>query len=368
MVVGGRVVLERSLAAFVAHPQIDEVIVALPSELAATPPAFLRATSKPVRIVTGGERRQDSVANAFGAASETSDVIVVHDAARPFASAALISRTIAAAAESGAALAGVAARDTVKRLDPEDALSGPRFVAETLPREAIVLAQTPQAFRREVLVKALAHADDNATDEAALVERAGYRVRLVEGEPTNIKITTPEDLPVAEAIARRQAAGGPSVRVGTGYDLHRLVEGRPLVLGGITIPFERGLAGHSDGDAVCHAVTDALLGAASAGDIGGHFPESDERFRGASSLGLLARAAAIVADAGFATANVDVVVIAERPKIAPFLVAMRASIAQALAIPIDRVSVKGKTNEQVGELGRGEAIAVHAVALLANRD
>jgi 2-C-methyl-D-erythritol 2,4-cyclodiphosphate synthase len=172
---------------------------------------------------------------------------------------------------------------------------------------------------------------------------------------------------VAEAIARREPGSGPSVRVGTGYDLHRLVEGRPLILGGITIPFERGLAGHSDGDVVCHAVTDALLGAASAGDIGGHFPDSDERFRGASSLWMLTRAAAIVADAGFATANVDVVVIAERPKIAPFRAAMRASVAQALAIAVECVSIKGKTNEQVGELGRGEAIAVHAVALLTVR-
>jgi 2-C-methyl-D-erythritol 2,4-cyclodiphosphate synthase len=157
------------------------------------------------------------------------------------------------------------------------------------------------------------------------------------------------------------------MRVGTGYDLHRLVEGRPLILGGVTIPFDRGLAGHSDGDAVCHAVTDALLGAAAAGDIGGHFPDTDERFRGASSLGLLAEAAAIVAAAGFAAANIDVVVITERPKLAPFLASMRASVAQALGVSIDRVSIKGKTNERVGELGRGEAIAVHAVALLTDR-
>jgi 2-C-methyl-D-erythritol 4-phosphate cytidylyltransferase/2-C-methyl-D-erythritol 2,4-cyclodiphosphate synthase len=367
-VIGGRVVLERSLAAFVTHPEIDEVIVALPSELAAAPPDFLGVASKPVRIVAGGERRQDSVANAFRAASETSELIVIHDAARPFASARLISRTIAAAAESGAALAAVPARDTVKRIVGAEGPAGTvRYVGETLPREAIALAQTPQAFRRDVLVTALAEGGVDATDEAALAERAGYRVRLVEGEPTNIKITTPEDLPVAEAIARRVDGGGPAVRVGTGYDLHRLVEGRPLILGGITIPFERGLAGHSDGDAVCHAVTDALLGAASAGDIGGHFPDSDARYRGASSIGLLAEAAAIVAAAGFATANVDVVVIAERPKIASFLTPMRSAVAQALGVSIDRVSIKGKTNEQVGELGRGEAIAVHAVALLTER-
>jgi 2-C-methyl-D-erythritol 4-phosphate cytidylyltransferase/2-C-methyl-D-erythritol 2,4-cyclodiphosphate synthase len=365
--IGGRVVLERSVAAFVTHPEVDEVVVALPSDLAAAPPGFLGGTVKPVRIVAGGERRQDSVANAFKAASEKSELIVIHDAARPFASAALISRTIAAALESGAALAALPARDTVKRIVAAAGAVDAPYVGETLPREAVALAQTPQAFRRDVLVSALAQGGAEATDEAALAERAGYRVRLVEGEATNIKITTAEDLTVAEAIARRMDGRTPGMRVGTGYDLHRLVEGRPLILGGVTIPFDRGLAGHSDGDAVCHAVTDALLGAAAAGDIGGHFPDTDERFRGASSLGLLAEAAAIVAAAGFAAANIDVVVITERPKLAPFLASMRASVAQALGVSIDRVSIKGKTNERVGELGRGEAIAVHAVALLTDR-
>ncbi len=364
--VGGRPVLERTVAAFLAHPSVDEVVVALPAELVDAPPAYLHSTMKPLRVVAGGARRQDSVANAFRAAGDRADVIVIHDAARPFASADLITRTIAAAAEDGAALAALPARDTVKQ--------GARgLVGATLPREQIFLAQTPQAFRRDVLRDALAHGDgSDATDEATLAERAGHRVRIVDGETSNIKITTPDDLVLAEAIAeaRHDAIANPSSlpartgRAGIGYDLHRLVEGRPLVLGGVTIPFERGLAGHSDADAVCHAITDAILGAAAAGDIGRHFPDTDGQWKDASSLDLLRRAAAVITERGMVVGNVDVTVIAERPKLTPHIDAMRANIAGTLAIAIDRVSIKGKTNEGVGELGRGEAIAVHAVALL----
>jgi 2-C-methyl-D-erythritol 4-phosphate cytidylyltransferase/2-C-methyl-D-erythritol 2,4-cyclodiphosphate synthase len=311
---------------------------------------------------------------AFQAVGDSTDIVIVHDAARPFASADLVSRTIAAAAESGAALAALPATDTVKRSGaPSDAGAADRLVAETLPREEIYLAQTPQAFRRDVLGRALALAESasEATDEAMLAEKSGARVRLVEGETTNIKITTRSDLAIAEAIARgdRAAARGAAepetrMRVGTGYDLHRLVEGRPLILGGVAIPFDRGLAGHSDADAVCHAVTDAVLGAAGAGDIGRHFPDADPAWRDANSLELLRRAMAIVRDRGYEVANVDVVVIAERPRLAGHVDAMRASVAAALGVAPDNVSVKGKTNEGVGELGAGLAIAVHAVALL----
>jgi 2-C-methyl-D-erythritol 4-phosphate cytidylyltransferase/2-C-methyl-D-erythritol 2,4-cyclodiphosphate synthase len=283
----------------------------------------------------------------------------VHDAARPFASADLIARTIAAAAESGAALAAVAARDTVKQADGS-------IVRATLDRRTIFLAQTPQAFRRDVLRDALALSSDatDATDEASLAEQAGHTVRIVEGEATNIKITTLEDLAMAEAINRGGGAPAAAARVGTGYDLHRLVEGRLLVLGGVTIPFDRGLAGYSDADAVCHAVTDAILGAAGAGDIGRHFPNTDPQWLGASSIDLLRRAAAVVREMGLAVGNVDATVIAERPKLVPHIDAMRANLAEALGVSADRISVKGKTNEGVGELGRGEAIAVHAIALL----
>ena len=366
--VGGRPVLERSVAAFLTHPSIDEVVVALPKELADDPPAYLRGTSKPLRTVAGGARRHDSVARAFRAVPERSDVIVIHDAARPFASADLIARTIAAAAESGAAVAAVQARDTVKQGQVGRGASAPQsgeawVVKATLPRESIFLAQTPQAFRRDVLRDALALGED-ATDEAALAERAGHTVRLVEGEWSNIKITTPDDLPLAETIARGSDGGGAIVRVGTGYDLHRLVEGRPLILGGVTIPCERGLSGHSDADAVCHAVIDAVLGAAAAGDIGRHFPDADPQWRGASSVDLLRRAAVLVREHGYHVVNVDVVVILETPKIGEYVDAMRTAVATAIGIDPSRVSIKGKTNEGVDAVGRGEAIAVHAVALL----
>jgi 2-C-methyl-D-erythritol 4-phosphate cytidylyltransferase / 2-C-methyl-D-erythritol 2,4-cyclodiphosphate synthase len=359
--IGGRAILERSVSLFLDHASIDDVIVALPRELVDNPPPYLVGTAKPLRIVAGGTRRQDSVANAFRTADPGSDVIVVHDAARPFATAALVSRTIAAAAETGAALAAIQARDTVKRADNRETL----LVDETIARESIYLAQTPQAFRREVLRDALARADE-ATDEASLAELAGHPVRIVAGEASNIKITAPEDLLVAEAIARggRPARTG---RAGVGYDLHRLVEGRPLILGGVTIPFERGLLGHSDADAVCHAIAEAILGAAAAGDIGRHFPDTDPAWKGAASIDLLARVAAIVGGQGLEVGNVDATVIAEKPKLAPHVDAMRANVARALGIGVDRVSIKGKTNEGIGDLGRGEAIAVHAIALLRSR-
>jgi 2-C-methyl-D-erythritol 4-phosphate cytidylyltransferase/2-C-methyl-D-erythritol 2,4-cyclodiphosphate synthase len=402
--IAGRPMLLRSIDAFLAHPAVHAVIVALPPETARQPPAYMSSsTTKPLTIVAGGDRRQDSVANAVRAAGAT-DLLVIHDAARPFASADLISRTIDAAGESGAALAALQARDTVKRAAVDDrrvasnpALrdsaggGAPRTVAETLPREAIFLAQTPQAFRRDVLASALAIAGD-ATDEATLVERAGHPVRIVEGEATNIKITTADDLVVAEAIARtlrnaefgmRNADGGPfdhepsalspqpsgsrparTGRAGTGYDLHRLVEGRPLVIGGVVVPSDRGALGHSDADVVCHAVTDAILGAAGLGDIGGHFPDSDARWKDASSLDLLRRAVALVREEQLEVGNVDVTVILERPKIRDYVAAMRTAVAAAAGIDVARVSIKGKTNEGLDALGRGEAIAAHAIALI----
>jgi 2-C-methyl-D-erythritol 4-phosphate cytidylyltransferase/2-C-methyl-D-erythritol 2,4-cyclodiphosphate synthase len=376
LAVGGRPILERSVTAFASHPQVNAIVVALPQAQVDDPPDYLReadAFPKPVRVVAGGARRQDSVANAFRAAGEATDVIVIHDAARPFASAELIARTIAAAAESGAAVAAMQSRDTVKRT--ARAGSGP-FVEETIARETIYLAQTPQAFRREVLRRALelgARDGVEATDEAGLVELAGLPVRLVDGEASNIKITTPEDMAIGEAIAARQlAARTPHLaprtgRAGTGYDLHRLVPGRPLILGGVTIPSDRGALGHSDADVVCHAVTDALLGAAALGDIGRHFPDTDPRWKDANSIELLRHVVGLVAGQGLMVGNVDVTIVLEAPKIRGHVDAMRASVAAALGIDVSRVSIKGKTNEGVDAVGRGEAIAAHAIAMVRAR-
>jgi 2-C-methyl-D-erythritol 4-phosphate cytidylyltransferase/2-C-methyl-D-erythritol 2,4-cyclodiphosphate synthase len=348
-------ILERTVETFLQGYAFDEVIVALPSELVASPPSYL----DDVIVVEGGERRQDSVANGFAAVAPSSQVIVIHDAARPLVSPALIERTVTAAFEHGAAIAALQAKDTVKRGDAS------RIIRGTLPREEIFLAQTPQAFRVGVLRDALALASTaaDATDEAMLAEQAGHHVHLVEGDPRNLKITTPEDLDMAERLLGRRN-GAATIRIGNGYDLHRLVAGRPLILGGVTIPFDRGLDGHSDADAVCHAVTDAILGAASAGDIGRHFPDTDPAWKGANSIELLKRAVAIVNAAGYVVANVDVVVIAQRPKLSPHVDAMRMNVARALGIDAQQVNVKGKTNEGVDSTGTGDAIAVHAVALI----
>jgi 2-C-methyl-D-erythritol 4-phosphate cytidylyltransferase/2-C-methyl-D-erythritol 2,4-cyclodiphosphate synthase len=354
---GGRPILQRSVDAFVLSDRIDDVVVALPRDVAGSVPDYLHDRSKPVEIVEGGARRQDSVANAFALVSGRADVVVIHDAARPLVSADLIRRTVDAAVECGAAISALRATDTVKRGDTN------RFIVDTLPRGEIFLAQTPQAFRVGVLRDALAQASAfaDATDEAALAERAGHRVRLIDGDPRNLKITTSDDLATAERLI-----GSTTLRIGNGYDLHRLATGRRLILGGVVIPFEKGLDGHSDADAVCHAVTDAILGGAGAGDIGRHFPDTDAAWKDADSLALLARAAQIIAATGFSVVNVDVVVIAQRPKLVPYIDAMRANLARAMGIAADRVSVKGKTNEGVGSIGAGESIAVHAVALVSH--
>ena len=367
LVLGERTILQRSFDIIDDHDQIDEIVIALPPDMAWSPPAYLISARKPVRIVDGGTRRQDSVAKAFAQVSKSASIIVIHDAARPFATADLFTRVIEAAVKGGAAIAALQASDTVKEAT---AAPGLRVVSRTIPRESIYLAQTPQAFSRDVLEAAIQKGRDSigpATDEASLAEDAGHSVRLVDGESTNIKITTPHDLDVSKALLGIRDLGlgmSSPLRIGTGYDLHRLEAGRPLIIGGVQIPHETGLAGHSDADVLCHAVTDAILGAAAAGDIGQHFPDTDPKWKGANSLELLKGAVAIVRAAGYAVANIDAVVIAERPKLAPHIPAMRASLAQAIGLDVSAVSVKGKTNEHVDALGRNEAIAVHAVALL----
>jgi 2-C-methyl-D-erythritol 4-phosphate cytidylyltransferase/2-C-methyl-D-erythritol 2,4-cyclodiphosphate synthase len=356
LTLGGRPILQRSVDTFLSCDLVSEVVVALPEALVSTPPSYLTGHRKPLTIVKGGERRRDSVTQAFARVSDRADVVVIHDAARPLVTDALIRRTVAAASEAGAAIAALRAHDTVKQADPEGVITG------TLPRDTIYLAQTPQAFRVSVLRDALKVAGD-ATDEAMLAEQSGHTVRVVDGDSRNLKITTPEDLSMAEHLLGHRSQA-PVLRIGNGYDLHRLVAGRPLILGGVTIPFDKGLEAHSDGDAICHAVTDAVLGAAGAGDIGRHFPDSDPAWKGANSLELLRRAGGIVSGAGYGVVNVDVIVIAQRPKLVPHVDAIRSNLAGALGCETSQISVKGKTNEGVDSMGAGESIAVHAVALL----
>jgi 2-C-methyl-D-erythritol 4-phosphate cytidylyltransferase/2-C-methyl-D-erythritol 2,4-cyclodiphosphate synthase len=249
----------------------------------------------------------------------------------------------------------VPCRDTVTRVDADGA------VGETLPRDRIRLAQTPQGFRRDLLAEAVARGqrDAEATDEAMLAEQAGRRVVVVEGDERNVKITTQDDLHAARA-----ALTPPAPRVGTGYDLHTLVGGRPLVLAGVELSADRGPHGHSDGDVVCHALIDAMLGAAGAGDIGRHFPDTDPAWKDAPGLDLLARTMTIVAGRGWHVASLDVTVVLERPKLAPHADAIRDRLAAVLGLEPDAVNIKGKTNEGVDAVGRGDAIAAHAIAVL----
>lgn len=351
---GGRTVLQRSVAAFDAHPAVSVIVVVVPADLLPEAPALVGSTRVDCRFVVGGARRQDSVRAGFEAMPEGPSVILVHDAARPFVDAPLIDRVILAARRTGAVVPGVPARDTVKRVPAAGYL-----VAATIPRDEIWMAQTPQGFSRQVLEEAVALGASGveATDEAMLAEQAGRPVEVVHGDDRNVKITTADDV----MRAKQQFEQTP--RVGTGYDLHRLVAGRTLVLAGEVLPFEAGPLGHSDGDVVCHALADAMFGAIGAGDIGQHFSNTDPRWKDVAGLDLLGRSVSILAERGWRPANVDVTVVLERPKLIPHLPAIRRNLAAVLGLAVDQVSVKGKTNEGVDAVGRGEAIAAHAVAV-----
>ena len=364
--IGGRSILELSVAALAASDRIQDIVVALPQEhVDAGGKALRAAIGRPITVVAGGARRQDSVANALAKTAKDAGIILIHDAARPFVTRDVIDRAIDGAKNYGAAIAAVAVRDTVKQAG-DAGPDGSRRVRATIPRDSVFLAQTPQAFRRELLARALDEGKDvDATDEAMLVERLGVPVHVIEGDPGNVKITTPQDL--AAAVEASQSRGQHLLRIGNGYDLHRLVAGRPLILAGVTIPFELGLDGHSDADIVCHAVTDAILGAAGAGDIGRMFPDTDPKWKGADSIELLKAAVEKIREAGYAVSNVDVTVIAQKPKLLPYLDQMRGNLAAALGVDVGAVSVKGKTNEGVESMGRSEAMACHAVALISTQ-
>jgi len=353
--IGGRTMLQWSVSAFDSHPAVSEVVVVLPRDLKESVVFDCQTRGE---IVFGGERRQDSVAAGFAASNAAAEIVLVHDAARPFVSGELITRVIDAAAAHGAAVPARHASDTVKRAPRAGAA-----VVETIPRETVWLAQTPQGFRRDVLADAMARSDgSDVTDEAMMAERAGHPVHVVEGDESNVKITTADDLERARAAVQPGKINREEFRVGTGYDLHRLAEGRRLVLAGVEIPFEKGPVGHSDGDVVSHALCDALLGAAALGDIGGQFSDNDPRWKDAAGLDLLGRTVARLGEDGWRVTSVDGTILLEKPKLAPF----RSAVIDALRGVLGEaaVSMKAKTNEGVDAVGRGEAIAAHAVAVL----
>jgi 2-C-methyl-D-erythritol 4-phosphate cytidylyltransferase/2-C-methyl-D-erythritol 2,4-cyclodiphosphate synthase len=349
---GGESVLRRSARALAACDLVDELVAVVPAGETARGEAEVAGLGKPCRAVAGGVARADSVQNGLAALSGC-EVVLIHDAARPFASPALARAVALAAARDGAALAALGATDTVKVAD------GNRVV-ETVDRRAVWLAQTPQGFRAALLRRAFEAAGPLAaasTDECQLVERLGEPVTVVPGEPSNFKITTSADVARARALTEAPFA------MGVGYDVHPFAPGRRLVLGGVEFEGE-GLAGHSDADICAHAIGDAILGAAGLGDLGRHFPDTDPRWRGASSLLFLREIAAKAAALGWRVSNCDVTLAARRPKIAPRAEEMRARLAEALGVLPAQVNVKATTGEELGFVGRGEGIAAHAVALL----
>jgi 2-C-methyl-D-erythritol 4-phosphate cytidylyltransferase/2-C-methyl-D-erythritol 2,4-cyclodiphosphate synthase len=353
---GGRTVLERSVRALARPGAVRGVVVVLPADQVDGPRGRMAASWPGVeRTVAGGETRADSVLQGILAAADL-PYVLVHDAARPLVSEALVGSVIDATRRHGAAVPLLAIPDTVKSVD------GTR-VTGTLRRQELGLAQTPQGARTDWLRPALEAAlRDHAqvTDEAAALERHGHEVTAVPGEAANGKITTPEDL----ARARRRVAPATRLRVGTGFDIHTVDPARPLFLGGVHFEDAPGLAGHSDADVVLHAAMDALLGAGGLGDIGAHFPPGEARWAGADSKDLARRVAALLAERGLGLVNLDLMLLAEAPKIRDRVERMRETIAECLGTEPDRISLKATTLEGIGSLGRGEGIACQAVALV----
>jgi 2-C-methyl-D-erythritol 4-phosphate cytidylyltransferase / 2-C-methyl-D-erythritol 2,4-cyclodiphosphate synthase len=355
--IAGEPVIRPALAAFLGHPRIAAVQPVIHAQDAE---AFHAATAglKSLSPVCGGATRQASVRAGLEALRGIRpDIVLIHDAARPFLTGALISRAIDAAIEHRAAVPGVPVADTVKKVDELET------VTETLDRSRLRLVQTPQAFVFDLIVeahhRAAAAGRDDFTDDAALAEWAGHGVTVFPGETTNVKLTTNDDFVRAEAL--RMAALG-DVRIGNGFDVHAFGEGDHVMLGGIRIPHARGLTGHSDADVVLHALVDALLGALADGDIGSHFPPNDPQWRGASSDRFLAFACERVRSRSGLIAHLDATVVCETPRVGPHRDAMRARIAAIAAIPAERVAIKATTSEKLGFTGRGEGIVAMATA------
>ena len=321
-----------------------------------------------VTLAQGGEDRQQSVYNGLRAVNPAAEIIAIHDGARPLVTRAVIERTIESAKRCGSGVAAVMLKDTVKRVDAEGA------VVDTPNRETLRAVQTPQTFAAALIRGAherFAVSAERATDDAALAERAGYRVMLTEGDVENIKLTTPEDMLLAQQVILRREGRtegrSAQMRMGHGYDVHRLVEGRKLILCGVEIPYEKGLLGHSDADVALHALMDALLGAAALGDIGRHFPDTDPAYRGADSGKLLDHVVSLLARRGYAVGNADVTIICQRPKLKDYIPQMQANVAAHLGVDVDCVNIKATTTEKLGFEGEGLGISAHAVACLVRR-
>ena len=355
--IGGDTLLQRALSAFTGVPAVSLVqpVIRL-DDL-----AFVRTLTEGMNIlppVSGGATRQASVRAGLEALEpQKPDIVLIHDAARPFASSELIARAIEAVEKTGAAIPGLPVTDTVKHIDRTGTIE------TTLDRNSIRLVQTPQAFAFPTLLKAHRHAAtqgrDDFTDDAALAEWVGMKVSVFEGEPGNIKLTTPDDFARAEAI---QSTSLGDVRTGSGFDVHAFGPGDHVTLGGIRIPCDKALTGHSDADVALHALTDAILGALADGDIGAHFPPTDPQWRGASSDRFLVFAVDRVRARGGLIAHLDLTIVCEFPRISVHRDTMRANIARLARIDTERVAVKATTSEKLGFTGRGEGIVAYGTA------
>jgi len=341
-------------------PEVTQIVLVVPAGYCDTAQSIAQQAglTKLTAVIAGGKARCDSVFAGLQVLSDDPpDLVAIHDAARPFVSTEVISRTIVVAEQTGAALAARPVTDTLKQVDEK------LGVASTVDRSSLWHAQTPQTFRFSTIYDAYQQARAEsweATDDASLVEQLGGTVTMVEDEVRNFKITVPDEWQRAQALI----AGSQQLRIGHGFDVHPFAAQRPLMLGGIRIPFDRGLAGHSDADVLLHAIADALLGAAGLGDIGQHFPDTDPAYKDADSTELLARTMELVSEADYRPTNVDATIIAERPRLADHIPEMRRHIAATLGLSESEVNVKATTTEQLGFVGREEGIAAQAVALI----
>ena len=370
--IAGKPVLLHTVESILSIKEITQIVIALPAEHVAAASAILQRLPAPAEIkcVAGGPNRQESVRIGVSHIAPDPDVIMVHDAVRPVCDRDLMVRVLDAAWKKGAAVPGLPATETIQRV------SRTGRVLSTPPREELYGIQTPQAFHAGILRSALEEAHKSGflgTDESSVVRWAGHPVVVVPGSPDNIKITRPIDLQIAGILISRKGqealkeVNQSKLRIGQGIDYHRLVEGRKLILGGVDIPFEKGLDGHSDADALSHAICDALLGAAALGDIGQHFPDTDPSNRGRSSLEFLRLVREKIEAAGWVIRNMDATLLVQRPKLAPYAQAMRQNIAESLGLSIAEVSIKATTTEGLNAEGRGEGISAQAIALLDSR-
>lgn len=360
----GQSVIARTIKAFLNHPGIDRILTVIhpdDRDLYVEAVSDLEDPRLAPPVPGGADRQASCLAGLAALATDAPDYVLIHDAVRPFIQRDAIERVIDALGHGVAVLCGVPVIDTVKRADAAG------YVSATVPREGLWRAATPQGFRYAEIAAAhralAARGITGVTDDAAVAELAGHRVLLVDGGADNIKLTTAEDFQMAEQRLTAEAfLACPDVRVGTGYDVHVLEPGGGVTLCGVFIPHDQRLKGHSDADVALHALTDAILGALGDGDIGKHFPPSDQRWRGADSKLFLKDAVRRVAERGGLLAHCDVTIIAEAPKVGPHREAMRAAIAETCGLTIDRVGVKATTNEGLGFAGRREGIAAIATA------